>query len=194
MNPTLFTTTYQHSRGPAPEATVHREGKRVEVPQKVLRLIWDEQLLRAEFLRTDGGEALEIVFPGHWNFGPGPDFKNAAIKVNGKTLEGDVTLHVYRPGADVDPGEDYSRVVLSVYLWRDRETGSPRMPGEPGRANWSSRACSRGASSSSTKASTSTATRCSRSTPTGAATRRFPASPVKSSPPSWMRRATRACR
>ena len=114
----LFTDTYQNSAGASPRPMVCRGEKKVEVPQKVLRCIWDEQLIRAEALETRAGEALEIVFPGHWNFGPGPDFKNAAIKVDGKTLEGDVVLNVYRPDAlPVGPGGEFENAILSVYLW-----------------------------------------------------------------------------
>ncbi len=115
----LFTDTYRSSTGPSRGATVRRENKKVEVPQKVLRCIWDEQLIRTEGLFTCGGEAMEILFPGHWNFGPGPDFKNAAIKVNGKTLEGDVAIHVYRPSASRSGG-DFGNVILNVYLWEDK--------------------------------------------------------------------------
>jgi hypothetical protein len=117
----LFTDTYQNSAGASPRPMVCRGEKKVEVPQKVLRCIWDEQLIRAEALETRAGEALEIVFPGHWNFGPGPDFKNAAIKVDGKTLEGDVVLNVYRPDAlPVGPGGEFENAILSVYLWEDQ--------------------------------------------------------------------------
>ncbi|MEC7641442.1 MAG: DUF2851 family protein [Nitrospinota bacterium] len=36
-------------------------------------------------MKTINGETLEVVFPGYWDFGGGPDFINAVIKVNGKT-------------------------------------------------------------------------------------------------------------
>lgn len=93
------------------------------VPEKVIRCVWNDQLLNTEDLRTTDGKPLEVVFPGYWNFGSGPDFKSAAIKVDGVLLEGDVELHVY--GTDWKShghsrNNDFDNVILHVFLWKGR--------------------------------------------------------------------------
>ncbi len=93
----------------------------IRVPEKTVRCVWNAQLFKNTTLKTQNGETLKILFPGYWNFGPGPDFKSAAIKVDGEIHEGDVEIHIYSGDWDAlahsgDP--DYERVILHVYLWR----------------------------------------------------------------------------
>ncbi len=93
----------------------------IRVPEKTVRCVWNEQLFNAKTLQTSNGEKLEILFPGYWNFGPGPDFKSAAIKVENAIHEGDVEIHIYSGDWDAlqhahDP--DYDRVILHVFLWQ----------------------------------------------------------------------------
>ena len=92
----------------------------IRVPEKTVRCVWNAQLFKSQPLQTAAGEDLEILFPGYWNFGPGPDFKSAALKVGGTLHEGDVEIHIYSGDWDAlehshDP--DYDRVILHVYLW-----------------------------------------------------------------------------
>ena len=77
------------------QVQVREEDFSVRVPEKTIRCIWNDQLLNRQKLKTTDQEDLEIVFPGYWNFGKGPDFKSAAIKINGHLYKGDVELHVY---------------------------------------------------------------------------------------------------
>ncbi|GJL79479.1 MAG: hypothetical protein NPINA01_24680 [Nitrospinaceae bacterium] len=123
----LFTDSYSKFTRWVTQVQVDEQASRVQVPEKTIRCVWNEQLFKTRQLRTTGGEDLEIIFPGHWNFGPGPDFKNAAIKVNGKTFEGDVALHVYssdwKPRRSSETTE-YGKIVLNVFLWKDT-SGTP---------------------------------------------------------------------
>jgi hypothetical protein len=105
-------------------ASCVREDEVFRVPEKTIRCVWNDQLFKTSRLRTTGGEPLEILFPGFWNFGAGPDFSKAVIRVNKKTYEGDVELHVY--GTDWkahrhSANPDYDRVVLHVFMWKDRK-------------------------------------------------------------------------
>lgn len=63
-----------------------------EFYEKFLYHIWDQQHLNPE-LSSAKGLKLKIKFPGHWNKGKGPDFKNAIIEIDGKDCQGDVEIH-----------------------------------------------------------------------------------------------------
>lgn len=125
---TFFSTAYQKFTR-LYHTTVVEEEEETHVPEKVIRCVWNDKMFNTENLRTTGGQALEVVFPGYWNFGSGPDFKSAAIKVDGQLLEGDVELHVY--GIDWkahghSKNNDYDNVVLHVFLWKGRGKTDPR--------------------------------------------------------------------
>lgn len=99
------------------------EEEEERIPEKVIRCVWNDQLIHTEALTTTDGQPLEVVFPGYWNFGSGPDFKSAAIRVDGQLLEGDVELHVY--GADWkshghSKNNEFDNVILHVFMWKGR--------------------------------------------------------------------------
>ena len=81
--------------------------------------LWERALtLRPRVVDRDGN-SYEIVFPGIRNPGPGPDFRGAVLKHRGRTVGGDVELHIDPSGwrghgHHVDPG--YNGVVLQVVL------------------------------------------------------------------------------
>jgi uncharacterized protein DUF2851 len=123
MNPAqaLFTNSFSKFTHGLAQVQTQEQESRVHVPEKTIRCIWNEQLFTTRQLQTSNGEALEIIFAGHWNFGPGPDFKNAAIKVGGNTLEGDVQIHVHSSDwktHDLTHAPGYGNVILHVFLWR----------------------------------------------------------------------------
>lgn len=118
-----FTNTYN-------QLEVREEDHTIRVPEKVIRCIWNDQLFCTPSLKTKDNQKLEIVYPGYWNFGKGPDFTSAIIKVDGKTYEGDVELHVYATdwnahGHSGNP--DFDNVILHVYMWQGRGK-EPRKP------------------------------------------------------------------
>jgi hypothetical protein len=89
----------------------------------------------AEFpawISTESGERLRLLYPGTWNLGPGPDFRDARLLAeSGHLLRGDVELHRRERdwiahGHDRDPA--YAEVVLHVLgvgRWRLREGSAP---------------------------------------------------------------------
>jgi hypothetical protein len=132
---TLFTDSYSKFTRWVSRIEVRKEANeqkaKIRVPEKTVRCIWNDQLFKTDSLSTTDGRALEIIFQGYWNFGPGPDFKNAVIKVNGKTLEGDVEVHTHssdreKQGQFIDP--EYGNVILNVFLWNSDAT----VPSETG--------------------------------------------------------------
>ena len=119
----LFSDAYLKFTHLYNQLQVREEDNTIRVPEKVIRCIWNDQLFCTPSLKTREGQNLEIVYPGYWNFGKGPDFTSATIKVNGKTYEGDVELHVYATdwnahGHSRNP--DFDNVILHVYMWQGR--------------------------------------------------------------------------
>ncbi len=119
---TIFTDRYLkftqlYTRPRVEEETEER------IPEKVIRCVWNDQLIQADGLKTTDGQALEVIFPGYLNFGSGPDFKSAAIRVNGKLHEGDVELHVYScdwKAHGHSDNNEYDNVILHVFMWKNR--------------------------------------------------------------------------
>ena len=62
---------------------VREEDHTIRVPEKVIRYIWNDQLFCTPKLKTQDDQNLEIIYPIYWNFGKGPDFTSATIKVKG---------------------------------------------------------------------------------------------------------------
>ncbi len=94
----------------------------------VLQCLWYDTLLPREGLCTAEGQALEIVAPGWWNHGPGPDFQNAHLRFDGREKSGDVEIDFAHSGWR-DHGhyldERYSRVVLHVVWENDPPAAAP---------------------------------------------------------------------
>ena len=42
------------------------------IPEKVIRCVWNDQSIKTDELKITDGRALEVIFPGYWNFGSGP--------------------------------------------------------------------------------------------------------------------------
>ena len=65
------------------------------------------------------GSTIEILHPGDWNRGAGPDFLGAEILVDGKRLRGDIEIHLrcadwHAHGHDRDP--HFGGVILHAVL------------------------------------------------------------------------------
>lgn len=48
-----------------------------------LHYLWRFQKFTHRNFKTPGGESIEILFPGYWNHGSGPDFKEAKLYIDG---------------------------------------------------------------------------------------------------------------
>lgn len=91
-----------------------------QFPELLLQRIWAEQSFDRHDLRTATGESLKIVRPGRWNRQGGPDFKQAEVEIAGRSVHGDVELHLreqdwraHQHAAD----SAYNDVVLHVVLF-----------------------------------------------------------------------------
>ena len=89
------------------------------IPEKLLARLWRQRAARQEGFRTAAGLLVRVVYPGREG-GPGPDFKDAILDMEGFGLvRGDVELHVRQRdwsshGHTQDP--NYNGVVLHAAL------------------------------------------------------------------------------
>ena len=57
-----------------------------------LQILWNERYL-LDSLSCQNGDPLQIIHQGDWNVAAGPDFRNAALIIDGKLVRGDVEIH-----------------------------------------------------------------------------------------------------
>ncbi len=82
--------------------------------------IWDVGLFNKDNLRSKDGRRIEVLFPGELNTDSGADFRNASIKIDGITHNGDVEVHVKNSDWRVhhhDRNPRYNSTILHVTLW-----------------------------------------------------------------------------
>ncbi|MDH7515289.1 MAG: DUF2851 family protein [Bacteroidota bacterium] len=109
-----------------PPASYHRLPR---VPEAHVVRIWEKAVREhRRFPCADGG-IVEVVFPGTPNKFDGPDFTGAVLRVNGRTLRGEIEIHTFeedwsRHGHDGDPR--YKDVILHVAMFPSRS--SPLLP------------------------------------------------------------------
>jgi len=97
-----------------------------------LSLIWEGQRYPRGALRA-GAEVVSAVNPGRRGRGPGPDFRDAVVRLRGEERRGDVELHVrasyfLQHGHHLDPA--YDRLVLHVVFLDDSGGGTRLACGE----------------------------------------------------------------
>ncbi|MBX7246760.1 MAG: DUF2851 family protein [Candidatus Sumerlaeaceae bacterium] len=89
--------------------------------ERIVQMIWAEQLMRGTELVTCTGKPLRVISPGQWNGEAGPDFRTAELEIGGRRLRGDVEIHV--ESADWERHQhhrdfEYNGVVLHAFLRR----------------------------------------------------------------------------
>lgn len=57
--------------------------------------LWSKLSFDFSSLKTSSGQKVEIVNQGEWNSGPGPDFLNACVIINGVRQYGSIELHLH---------------------------------------------------------------------------------------------------
>ena len=97
------------------------------VPESQIIKIWQHLLLDRTELTTEGGEPIEVIYPGRVNDDRGADFRDAVIATSRGLITGDIEVHVKSSGWRVhrhhrDPV--YDQVVLHVVMWNDTETAT----------------------------------------------------------------------
>lgn len=90
--------------------------------ERHLQALWAEQKYFNN-LSIPSGEEVQVISPGYWNCGPGPDFMKAHLKIGGKEYKGDVEIHLHEEdwanhSHHLDPR--YQNVILHVALWQPR--------------------------------------------------------------------------
>lgn len=129
-NEEIFSNKYRHIVGkifeikePCPPS-FEPAGKKLR--EELVRCIWFGQHFEKTNLRTEDGARMEVLNPGWWNAGAGPDLKHAEIIMEGKGLvKGDIEVHVnasdwHRHGHAKN--EDYNNVCLHVVMWNDSQS------------------------------------------------------------------------
>ncbi len=97
--------------------------------ERFLQILWNERHLLAG-LRCEDGRRLQVLSPGLWNAGGGPDFHQAQLLLDGHVVRGDVEVHcASREWERHRHGEDsaYQDVVLHV-VWEDNGGTPPQIP------------------------------------------------------------------
>lgn len=90
------------------------------VSERHAQILWFEQK-HFRGLTTDDGAAIEVISPGLWNSGAGPDFKKAHLKIGEQEVRGDVEVHLTDAGwkSHGHHRDDlYKNVVLHLSFWK----------------------------------------------------------------------------
>ncbi|HHT9131524.1 MAG TPA: DUF2851 family protein [Candidatus Tripitaka californicus] len=124
----LFSSEYERLvRLVLTPAVFEQEGVSRQITEEVVRCLWYGRHFLQGRLHTEDGSRLEVLSPGRWNKGGGPDHANAEILLEGRGhLKGDVEVHLLssdwrRHGHDKQEG--YTRVCLHVVFWNDEGGG-----------------------------------------------------------------------
>lgn len=87
--------------------------------------VWQHQLLDGTRLVTEGGEPIEVIYPGRINDDQGADFRDAVITTSRGLIRGDIEIHV-RSSSWREHGHHrdvaYNRVILHVVMWHNART------------------------------------------------------------------------
>ncbi len=82
-------------RGPKPSCLFHGEGGEI-ITERHVQAIWYDRAFRPARLTTTAGEEVRVVYPGEWNLGAGPDFRQAVLEIGDerRRFVGDVEIHL----------------------------------------------------------------------------------------------------
>ena len=66
------------------------------ITERHVQAIWYDAALRPKRLVTRRGSEVEVISPGDWNLGAGPDFRNAVLEIgrDRRRVTGDVEVHL----------------------------------------------------------------------------------------------------
>lgn len=96
--------------------------------ERVVQKIWLQQDFAATACTLLDGRKLEILAPGRWNLLGGPDFKQAALRIDGQELRGDVEVHFHASDWSAHGhrhDQAYADVVLHVLLYPPESESPP---------------------------------------------------------------------
>ncbi len=97
-----------------------KEGGARQPKERLLQYIWQHQSLHRKSLQTLDGRQCQVLHPGFWNHGPGPDFTQGMIRLDGKEeIEGDIEIDCDCSGWRAhghDRNQAFAGVILQV-VW-----------------------------------------------------------------------------
>ena len=99
--------------------------------ERLLQYIWQFQYFNKKELQLSSGESLQILHPGQWNLHQGPDFLQAAIKIEETRWIGNIELHVRTSDWFLHAHQhdkNYRNVILHVVWVDDLEAGRSNIP------------------------------------------------------------------
>lgn len=100
--------------------------REVEIKEVYLQALWNEQEFSRKLI-SEQGQEIEVLFPGKWNTGAGPDFLNAHLKIDEKEISGDVEIH-FSPSDWLHHGHQndprYENVILHA-VWQNSSQEDP---------------------------------------------------------------------
>lgn len=103
------------------------------IPERLLARLWQTRAQRRS-LSTADGRRVRVLYPGRRNGGPGPDFRDAMIQMDGAPPQrGDVEVHLAdsgwrEHGHHEDP--NYNNVMLHVVMTRKSKGATERQDGK----------------------------------------------------------------
>lgn len=99
-------------------SSLHEPPPLTGVDEMEIQSLWFSGLLPRNY-QTRSGEKVQILSPGEWNRGPGPDFLHAALEIDGKACTGAVEIDLTARHWDLhghSSNESFETVALHVVL------------------------------------------------------------------------------
>lgn len=98
---------------------IHNDNQKPEelLTEKHLQIIWMEQKYLNK-ISTYEGELIQVISPGIWNTGAGPDFLHAHLKIGEKNYRGSIEIHLSEKGwmqHQHHLDKNYNDVILHVF-------------------------------------------------------------------------------
>jgi hypothetical protein len=92
--------------------------------ERLLQFIWQFQYFNTVGLRSEQGEDISVIHPGHFNTHQGPDFIDGKVSIGTTTWAGNIEIHIkssdwQKHGHTSD--KNYSNVILHVVWENDIE-------------------------------------------------------------------------
>lgn len=103
---------------------------RLNINESFICRIWEGGDSYFSGLETTNGEDVEIISYGKRNHDAGPDYTGGVVKIDGKTLTGDIEIHRdFKNWDEHKHGKDrkYNPVILHVVLWDSEERTDPKL-------------------------------------------------------------------
>jgi Protein of unknown function (DUF2851) len=108
-----------------------RENHDAPPPERLLQLIWQQQRLQRDQLRTLDGRPVRILHPGFKNHEAGPDFQSAMVQIGAEPSRcGDVEIDLHSSGwrgHGHDRNPAFGKVILHV-IWDGERAAADGVP------------------------------------------------------------------